>query len=75
MREALMSGDLLQALSEVDAAVASDATFAAAQTLRGEIVARMSAVPQPVAPVPRVREPIALAPSPPKRRTHSPWPA
>ena len=73
-REALASGDFLQALSEVDAAVAADATFAAAQTLRREIVARMSAVPQPVAQAPRVREPIVPAPSPPQRRTGSPWP-
>src|SRR5689334_11141774 len=42
-REALRSGDLAQALNEVDAAVAADPGFAAAQTLRAEIVASMSA--------------------------------
>jgi hypothetical protein len=42
-REALRSGDLVQALNEVDAAVAADPTFAAAQTLRAEVVTRMNA--------------------------------
>src|SRR5215471_8161173 len=42
-REALRSGDLVQALNEVDAAVAADPAFAAAQTLRAEIVERMNA--------------------------------
>jgi len=75
-REAFASGDLLQALSEVDAAVAADATFAAAQSLRREIVSRMNAAPQPVAQPPRVREPIEiLAPSQPHRRARSSWPA
>jgi len=43
-REALRSGELAQALNEVDAAVASDPAFAAAQTLRAEIIARMNAM-------------------------------
>jgi len=42
-REALASGDLEQALNEADAAIDADSTFAAAQTLRVEIVARMNA--------------------------------
>jgi hypothetical protein len=75
-REAFASGDLLQALSEVDAAVATDATFVAAQSLRREIVARMNAEPQPVVHVSRVREQLARpAPLQPHRQTHSPWSA
>ena len=42
-REALRSGDLAQALNEVDAAVSADPAFAAARTLRAEIVASMNA--------------------------------
>jgi hypothetical protein len=74
-REALASGDFLEALSEVDAAVAADATFAAAQSLRREILARMSTVPQPVVQAPRIPEQIATMPVQPQRRTRSPWPA
>ena len=73
-REALTSGDLLQALSEADAAVAADATFAAAHSLRREIVSRMNAAPQTVAQPPRVREQMAT-PAPPHRRPRSSWPA
>ena len=42
-REALASGDLQQALSEVDAAIAGDPAFGVARTLQAEIVARMNA--------------------------------
>src|SRR4051812_4927734 len=42
-REALASGDPGQALNEVDAALAADASFAAAHTLRADIITRMSA--------------------------------
>ena len=76
-REALSSGDLPQALSEVDAAVAADATFVAAQSLRREIVARMQVVSRAVtAPptVPRVREATVMsAPPTPHRQPRSPW--
>jgi hypothetical protein len=72
-REALRSGDLVQALNEVDAAVAADATFAAAQTLRADIVARMNAavvldyvaavpVASPVAAVAEAPQPIMTPP-------------
>jgi hypothetical protein len=75
-REALASGDFIQALSEVDAAVATDARFAAAQSLRREIVARMNAVPQIVPQAPAIREHISLpVPRQPHRRTGSSWPA
>src|SRR5947209_16912693 len=46
-REALASGDPGQALNEVDAATAADASFAAAHTLRADIIARMSAAAAP----------------------------
>src|SRR3982751_4980390 len=46
-REALASGDPAQALNEVDAALAADASFAAAHTLRADIMARMSAAAAP----------------------------
>jgi len=75
-REALASGDFIQALSEVDAAVATDATFAAAQSLRREIVARMNAVPQIVPQATVIREHVGLPmPPQPHRRTRSSWPA
>jgi hypothetical protein len=74
-REALSSGDLPQALSEVDAAVAADAAFVAAQSLRREIVARIDAASRPVVQLPRVREEIVKPPAPQLRRpTPSPWP-
>lgn len=75
-REAFASGDFPQALSEVDAAVAADATFAAAQSLRQEIVARMNAAPPAVPKAPLVREHITISePWQPHRRTRSLWPA
>jgi hypothetical protein len=74
-REAFASGDFPQALSEVDAAVAADATFAAAQSLRQEIVARMNAVPPSVPKAPLVRDMTIPPPSQPHRRTRSLWPA
>jgi hypothetical protein len=43
-RRALALGNLDQALTEIEAAVALDAGFVAAQSLRAEIVARMGAV-------------------------------
>lgn len=76
-REALASGDLPQALSEVDAAVAADASFAAAQSLRREIVTRMSALPASVPQAPVARAVLVPVPSitvVPHPRTHSVWP-
>jgi hypothetical protein len=81
-REALSAGDFPQALSEVDAAVAADATFVAAHSLRREILARMNTVSQPVMQPPRAHEQIVTpapvvkpAPAQPRRRTRSEWPA
>src|SRR5215471_8093392 len=61
-REALALGDLPQALNEAEAAIDADATFAAAQTLRAEIVARMDAaiVSEPVVSV-AAAVPVAVA--------------
>jgi hypothetical protein len=60
-REALASGDPGQALNEVDAALAADASFAAAHTLRADIIARMSASAAPSSATSVVTIPVAVA--------------